>query len=83
MLDILRRAGMEDCKPCTTLVDLNPKFSTAVGAPVADPIDYRSLAGALHYLMFTCPNISYAVQQVCLHMHDPREPHLVALKQIL
>jgi hypothetical protein len=25
----------------------------------------------------------YAVQQVCLHMHDPREPHLAALKRIL
>lgn len=29
------------------------------------------------------PDIAYAVQQVCLHMHDPREPHLAALKRIL
>ena len=28
-------------------------------------------------------DIAYAVQQVCLHMHDPREPHLAALKRIL
>jgi hypothetical protein len=83
MLDILRRAGMEDCKHCTTPVDLNPKLSAAVGAPVADPTDCRSLAGALQYLMFTRPDISYAVQQVCLHMHDPHEPHLAALKRIL
>ncbi|GJX63587.1 ribonuclease H-like domain-containing protein [Tanacetum coccineum] len=27
--------------------------------------------------------LSYAVQQVCLYMHDPREPHFVALKRIL
>ncbi|GJR99551.1 ribonuclease H-like domain-containing protein, partial [Tanacetum coccineum] len=26
---------------------------------------------------------SYAVQQVCLYMHDPREPHFSALKRIL
>lgn len=39
--------------------------------------------GALQYLTFTRPNISYAVQQVCLHMHDPREPHLAVLKRIL
>ena len=32
---------------------------------------------------FTRPDIAYAVQQVCLHMHDPRAPHLVALKRIL
>jgi len=42
-----------------------------------------SLAGALQYLTFTRPDIAYAVQQVCLHMHDPREPHLAALKRIL
>jgi hypothetical protein len=24
-------------------------------------------------LTFTRPDIAYAVQQVCLHMHDPRE----------
>ncbi|WVZ81617.1 hypothetical protein U9M48_028972 [Paspalum notatum var. saurae] len=29
------------------------------------------------------PDITYAVQQVCLHMHDPREPHLTALKRLL
>nr|GEX58432.1 ribonuclease H-like domain-containing protein [Tanacetum cinerariifolium] len=28
-------------------------------------------------------DISYAVQQVCLHMHDPQEPHLAALKRVL
>ena len=50
---------------------------------MADPTDFRSLAGALQWLTFTRPDISYAVQQVCLHMHDPREPHLAALKRIL
>jgi hypothetical protein len=82
MLEILDRAGMTDCKPCTTPVVVNPKLSTD-GPPVSDPTDFRSLAGALQYLTFTRPDISYAVQQVCLHMHDPREPHLAALKRIL
>nr|GEW93312.1 ribonuclease H-like domain-containing protein [Tanacetum cinerariifolium] len=41
------------------------------------------LAGGLQYLTFTRPDISYAVQQICLHMHDPREPHLAALKRVL
>ncbi|WVZ75768.1 hypothetical protein U9M48_023800 [Paspalum notatum var. saurae] len=48
-----------------------------------DATDFRSLAGTLQYLTFTQPDISYAVQQICLHMHDPREPHLAALKHIL
>jgi hypothetical protein len=34
-------------------------------------------------LTFTRPDITYAVQQVCLHMHDPRESHLTAMKCIL
>ncbi|GJZ34670.1 ribonuclease H-like domain-containing protein [Tanacetum coccineum] len=33
------------------------------------------LAGSLQYLTFTRPDISYVVQQICLFMHDPREPH--------
>jgi hypothetical protein len=83
MIDILDRAGMTECKSCSTPVDLNPKLSSIVGDPVADPTDFRSLAGALQYLTFTRPDIAYAVQQICLHMHDPREPHLAALKRIL
>ena len=50
---------------------------------MADPTAFRSLAGALQYLTFTRPDISYAVQQICLHMHDPPEPHLTALKRTL
>ncbi|XP_021749400.1 uncharacterized protein LOC110715135 [Chenopodium quinoa] len=53
------------------------------GPPFRDPTLYRSLASALQYLTFTRPDISYAVQQVCLFMHDPREPHYEALKRIL
>ena len=38
---------------------------------------------ALQYLTFTRPNISYAVQQVCLHMHAPCTDHMFALKRIM
>ncbi|GJY11793.1 reverse transcriptase domain-containing protein [Tanacetum coccineum] len=38
---------------------------------------------ALQYLTFTRPDISYAVQQICLYMHDPRYLHFHALKRIL
>jgi len=46
MLEILDRAGMIDCKPCTTPVDVNPKLFTD-GPPMLDSTDFRSLAGAL------------------------------------
>jgi hypothetical protein len=82
MLEILERAGMSNCKASSTPVDTHSKLP-ADGVSVSDPSQYRSLAGALQYLTFTRPNIAYAVQQVCLYMHDPREPHLSALKRIL
>jgi len=46
MLDILDRAGMTDCKPCSTPVESNPKVAAADGAPMADDTDFRSLTGA-------------------------------------
>jgi hypothetical protein len=41
------------------------------------------ISGVWLMLCSTRHNMSYAVQQVCLRMHDPREPHLAALKRIL
>lgn len=41
------------------------------------------VAGALQYLTFTRPDISYAFQHVCLFVHDPREPHLALVKHFL
>ncbi|GKD52109.1 ribonuclease H-like domain-containing protein [Tanacetum coccineum] len=78
-LELLDRAHMANCNSTRTPVDTESKLGSD-----GDPIfDYCSLAGALQYLTFTPPDISYAVQQVCLHMHDPREPHLVAFKRAL
>jgi hypothetical protein len=74
---------MTDCKPCSTPADTQAKLSATLGDPVADPTAYRSLAGALQYLTFTRLDLTYAVPQICLHMHDPRESHLAALKRLL
>uniref|UniRef100_A0A1J3F6I4 Putative mitochondrial protein n=1 Tax=Noccaea caerulescens TaxID=107243 RepID=A0A1J3F6I4_NOCCA len=81
--DILHRANMTNCNPCATPFDTCAKFRADVGAPVEDPMLYRSLAGAFQYLTFTRSDIAYAVQQICLYMHDPREPHFNAHKRIL
>ncbi|KAJ9567488.1 hypothetical protein OSB04_003454 [Centaurea solstitialis] len=80
--EILARADMVSFNPCSTPADTQTKLAID-GEPVPDPTLYRSLAGALQYLTFTRPDIAYAVQQVCLFMHDPRLPHLNALKRIL
>jgi hypothetical protein len=81
-IELLERTHMTNCNPSRTLVDTESKLGPE-GDPVQDPTLYRSLAGGLQYLTFTRPDISYAVQQIFLYMHDPREPHLAALKRIL
>jgi hypothetical protein len=62
MLDILKHAVMADCKPCTTPVDLQGKLASDSGPPIKDASQFWSIVGALQYLMFTWPNIAYAVQ---------------------
>jgi hypothetical protein len=74
---------MAECHSTTTPVGTRAKLSASDGAPVADASLYWSLAGALQYLTLTRPDLAYAVQQVCLFMHDPHEPHLAQIKQIL
>ncbi|KAL8153165.1 hypothetical protein V2J09_010925 [Rumex salicifolius] len=82
-LDIINRVEMIKGNPCKTPVDTNPKLQADVGPPISEPNEYRSLVGALQYLTFIRLDISYAVQQCCLHMHDPREEHQLAIKRIL
>ncbi|GJT96280.1 ribonuclease H-like domain-containing protein [Tanacetum coccineum] len=81
-IEILEKAHMVFCNPSRTPFDTESKLGVD-GDPVSDPTLYRSLAGSIQYLTFTRPYISYVVLQVCLHMHDPQEPHLSALKRIL
>ncbi|GKD53570.1 ribonuclease H-like domain-containing protein [Tanacetum coccineum] len=80
--EILEWSQMLNCNPCRTLVDTKNKLRPE-GSPVSDPTLYRSLTGALQYPTFTRPDLSYAVRQLCLYMHDPREQHLNAMKHVL
>nr|GEW07213.1 ribonuclease H-like domain-containing protein [Tanacetum cinerariifolium] len=73
---------MVKCNSSRTPVDTESKLGDD-GDRISDPTLYRSFAGSLQYLTFTRPDTSYARQQICLYMHDPREPHFLALKRIL
>jgi hypothetical protein len=70
-IDILERAGMSNCHPISTPIDCKGKLP-ADGNSIIDAKSYRSLAGALQYLTVTRPDLTFAVQQACLHMHDPK-----------
>jgi hypothetical protein len=70
--DILQRAGMSECHSSATPIDTHAKLSASDGDLLPDGTEYRSVAGGLQYLTLTRPDISYAMQQICLHMHAPR-----------
>jgi histone deacetylase 1/2 len=48
-----------------------------------DATTYRSLVGGLQYLTMTRPDLSFVVNKVCQYLHEPRTPHMSAVKDIL
>ena len=40
-----------------------------------DPYLYKSLAGALQYLTFTKPDLTFSVNHLCQYMHVPTNAH--------
>ncbi|CAL9029439.1 unnamed protein product [Prunus brigantina] len=82
-LDLLKRSNLLECKPATTPTASKTSLSRSHGSPLSDPTPYRQLVGALQYLTFTRPDISYAVQLVSQFMGSPTDLHFEAVKRIL
>nr|GEV08028.1 putative reverse transcriptase domain-containing protein [Tanacetum cinerariifolium] len=80
VVEILERVHMVNFNPSQTPIDTKSKLGD-VGDTTFDPNLYWSLAGSLQCLTFTRPDISYAIQQVFLHTHDPQEPYFSAFKK--
>ncbi len=83
ILDLLTKQHMSDCKLAPTPMVTSPLVSDSGDFDLFYPTTYRSLVGALHYVMFTSLDITYAVNRVCQFMHKPTIAHLVAAKRIL
>ncbi|KAK1680235.1 hypothetical protein QYE76_041083 [Lolium multiflorum] len=83
--DLLRRAGMLQCKPATTPMSPSQLLTSVDGTLLSseEATEYRSVVGGLQYLTLTRPDISYAVNRVCQYLHAPRDSHWTAVKRIL
>ncbi|CAL8990582.1 unnamed protein product, partial [Prunus brigantina] len=79
--DLLQRTDFLGAKPCATPLG-SYKLDNS-GMLLSDPTFYRSTVGALQYLTWTRPDLSFAVNLVCQHLHQPRTNHLGAVKRIL
>ena len=83
--DLVRRVGLQGCKPSPTPLSSTEKLSLAEGELLSpdDSTRYRSLVGALQYLTLTRPDISFTVNKVCQFLHAPTKNHWTAAKRIV
>ena len=87
--NILKRFGMEDCKPIATPLDANTKFSSTM-SPSSDKdflemkeIPYQQAIGSLMYAMLgTRPDIAFAVGALSRFSSNPGMHHWQGVKRI-
>jgi len=81
--DMLKKYGMEDCAPMSTPMTTNCKLSKDDDSPLVDATHYRSIIGALLYLIATRLDIMQAVGMVGRFQSAPKQSHLLVVKIIL
>jgi len=74
---------MDEAKPYGAPCISGSKMSRFDGEPLADPTQFRHVIGALQYATLTQPDLAYAVNQLCQHMHCPTTVHWIAAKRVL
>jgi hypothetical protein len=82
-IEILKRFGMEDCKPMATPMITNLKKLNSSELERVNPTIYKQLIGCLMYLTNTRPDICFAVNTLSQYMVDPKRVHWIATKHIL
>jgi len=74
---------MTEAKPQPTPMVTSLKLTVDGSTAFHDPTLYRQIVGALQYLTFTRPDITYAVNKVSQYMHNPQIHHWKAVKRLL
>jgi hypothetical protein len=83
--DLLKNAGMANCKPMSTPLSTSTKLVLHSGAVLGpeDATRYRSIVGTLQYLTLTRSDIAFSINKVCQFLHAPTTGHWSAVKRIL
>lgn len=81
--DLLKKAGMSNCKPTSTPMVTSPQLIANNSSQSHNPQLYRSIVGSLHYATITHPKISFAVNKVSQFMVHHTDTHWNAVKRIL
>jgi hypothetical protein len=80
---ILEKCGLASCNPTATPMENRLKLSKSSTEPAVNATEYRSIIGALRYLLHTRPDLAFAVGYLSRFMEEPRDDHLAAVKRVL
>jgi hypothetical protein len=80
--EMLKRFGMEYCKPVITPMQTSCKLSTDDDSKSIDQRQYRSMIESLLYVKTSRPDVMQEVGQVALFQASPKESHVLAVKRI-
>jgi hypothetical protein len=82
---IVKRFGMENCKPAATPMEPNARFTKLEpGEPCVEKQQYQATIGCLTYAMTsTRPDLASAVGMLSQYMSNPGEQHWVGVKRVL
>ncbi|GAB2295757.1 hypothetical protein Dimus_038377 [Dionaea muscipula] len=78
VLDILNEVGLSGAMPAHLPIKSDSNMSVVTSDYLKEPKQYRRLVGKLIYLTITRPEITYTVNTLRQHMHQPQKHHLSA-----
>ena len=83
--EVLKKFGMESCKPVATPAEAGQKLTKGTkDSEYVDKVLYQSAVGSLLYLsMRTRPDITFTVSRVARFCSNPTTQHMRAVKRIL
>jgi hypothetical protein len=80
--EMLKRFGMEDCKPVITPMQTSCKLNKDDDSMSTDQMKYRSMIDNLLYVISSRPDVMHAVGKVARFQAEPKESHVLAVKRI-
>ncbi|KAG8486151.1 hypothetical protein CXB51_019512 [Gossypium anomalum] len=83
ILDLLTNASMDKSNDSPTPMRTTYRLIATEGTFVEDATLYRSIVGALQYVVITRPDIAFSVSKVCQFMHKPSDLYFKVFKRIL
>lgn len=80
---LLERCGMKSCNASLAPMESRLKLSKQSTEEAVNATEYRSVIGALRYLLHTRPDLAYSVGYLSRFMEEPHVDHLLAVKRVL